>query len=175
MAAASGGPHLTDGPFFFRIGAVIKMFTLVFDRHDPPIRKLAYKIRIEPIGRCLQPEGSGLSRKVADPETDFRQAVDELRASEFLRDVADQALLPQFSRFGAKVVLLELKASFIEFARLIAHRPEIDRARLIHRQGGIGQKKHLERTLSLGLTILLNAPLNLVPQPEPVENEKTDI
>ena len=59
---------------------------------------------------------------LADPEFHFRQFVKELRALEFLRQVAVGRGFAEFAGVRPEVVLLELAAAFVEPARLVAHR-----------------------------------------------------
>ena len=88
VAAAAGCPNLADGAFFFGVGGVVQMFAFVFDGQDPAVGELANEVRVKPVLRGLEAEGRVSSRKIADPELNAGQAIQELRALKFLGDLA---------------------------------------------------------------------------------------
>ena len=66
----------------------------------------------------------------------FGHAFEELRALEFLREIAGPGPFPQLSRLRAEIVFVELEPAFVKPAWLVTHRLEVDRTLCAHRQLG---------------------------------------
>src|ERR1035437_10214091 len=72
-------------------------------------------------------------------------------------------------------MVFELEATFVEPARLITHRLEIDGALFTYGQGRLWQQESLEGNLSFTVPVLLDASLNLTAQSEAVECQNTHV
>jgi DNA mismatch endonuclease (patch repair protein) len=68
------------------------------------------------------------TREIAEPEGHFGQPIEKLGALELLRQATVGRGFLQFARLWPEVMVLELEAPFVEPARLVTHRLEIDGA-----------------------------------------------
>src|SRR3546814_1126681 len=84
LTLASLLPELSDRSFFRGVRAVGDMGAFVLDVKPAAIFQLGDEVRIELAGRGRQPERIGMAGNIAQPELQPRQAVDGLRALEFL-------------------------------------------------------------------------------------------
>ena len=104
------------------------MSAFVFDREDSPVVELANEVGIKPVTRSLEAERCGSPSKIPNPEFHARQSVDELRAFELFRHVSARGDASQLAGLWSKVMLFELKASFVKPAWFVDHRLKVDRA-----------------------------------------------
>ena len=84
FAVTPAFPEFSDRPLLARIVALDVACALVFRDEQSTVLQLRDEIRVELVGRSGEPERGRMARDVPQPESHLLQAVESLRALEFL-------------------------------------------------------------------------------------------